>query len=96
MKFQTGQLVQTAGIANQIAEDSKFSVQVYGSLNRYIEGDWGDLTQGDKDLNDQAVKNGDERILAAYNLKTNEGLRKIYIITEWDRSVTTILFADEY
>ena len=48
-----------------------------------------------KDQNDNAVKNGDDRILAAYK---NSGPKawKIWIITEWDRSYTTILFPDEY
>lgn len=96
MKFQTGQLVQTAGIANEIANDSKFSMQVAASLNRYVQGDWGDLCEEDKELNNNAVKSNDDRILAAYNLNTTEGAKKVYIITEWDRSVTTILFASEY
>ncbi|MDE6020535.1 MAG: hypothetical protein K2H01_06040 [Ruminococcus sp.] len=47
----------------------------------------------DKALNDAAVKNGDERIFAAYIDSTG---RKIWIITEWDRSATTILFPSEY
>lgn len=96
MKFETGPLVQTAGIANEIKKDSKFSMQVATSLNRYIQGDWGDLCEDDKELNNNAVKSNDDRILAAYNLNTAEGTKKIYIITEWDRSVTTILFASEY
>jgi hypothetical protein len=43
-------------------------------------------------MNDQAVKNGDDRIMGVY--PTDEG--DIWIITEWDRSVTTILFPSEY
>ncbi len=96
MTFETGTLVQTSGIAHEIKEDSKFAMQVYASLNRYVQGDWGDLCDDDKELNNQAVKSNDDRILAAYNLNTTEGTRKVYIITEWDRSLTTILFADEY
>jgi hypothetical protein len=46
----------------------------------------------DMQSNDDAVKTGNDRILAAYN--TSEG--KVYIITEWDRSYTTLLFANEY
>ena len=42
-------------------------------------------------MNDNALKDG-ERIVAVYNI----GDDKIYIITEWDRSVTTILFPSEY
>ena len=42
-------------------------------------------------MNDAAVRKG-ERLLSAYKI----GGKKVFIITEWDRSVTTILFADEY
>ena len=45
-----------------------------------------------KETNDNALRNGNDRILAAYN--TSEG--KIYIITEHDLSYTTILFTHEY
>lgn len=48
----------------------------------------GDIPHEDKKMNDSAVKNNDDRIVARYN--------DIYIITEWDRSATTILFIDEY
>ena len=46
----------------------------------------------DAEMNTEAVNNGDDRILAVY--KTCKG--NIWIITEWDRSVTTILFPSEY
>lgn len=46
----------------------------------------------DKKKNDKAIASGEDRILASY--KTSEG--QIFIITEWDRSYTTIMFADEY
>jgi hypothetical protein len=91
MKFNLGQLVQTAGVARESESDPVFARNVKYALNRYINCDWGDMCQSDKSLNDLAIKDGD-RILAAYNLPE----KKIYIITEWDRSVTTILFPDEY
>lgn len=43
-------------------------------------------------MNDKALRTGAARVLAAYD--TSEG--RVYIITEQDRSCTTILFADEY
>ena len=64
----------------------------YGQL-KHINGDWGDLCKEDKALNDSALANGNDRILSSY---TNENDVKIWIITEWDRSVTTILFPEEY
>ena len=90
-KFNLGQVVVTRQINNDIADSSKFAKEVHESLMKYIRCDWGDTHEADKPLNDEAVKNGD-RILAAY--KTSKG--KIWIITEWDRSATTILYPDEY
>lgn len=93
-KFDLGQLVATCGVAAQMETDSVFFDFVNDSLRRYINCDWGVLDEEDKYLNDDAVKTGDSRILAAYiHPQTNE---KIWIITEWDRSATTILFPHEY
>lgn len=67
-------------------------------LLRHITGDWGDVDEHDRAANDQAVEHeGDhecqERVLSAYTTKLGT---KIWIITEWDRSVTTFLLPDEY
>lgn len=58
---------------------------------KYCKCDWGDTCEEDVRSNNEAVKNG-ERILAAYMY----GDTKIWIITEWDRSATTILFPEKY
>ena len=94
-KFQLGQTVMTRGVADALAENLDFAGFVIESLERYKAGDWGEMAAEDKKLNDDAVKNGNDRILAAYK---NGGPKawKIWIITEWDRSYTTILFPDEY
>jgi len=55
-------------------------------------GDWGELTPSDWQANEHAVKHG-LRVLSAYTLRTGE---KIWIITEADRSTTTILLPEEY
>lgn len=95
--FTLGQTVQTAGIAHECNNDPVFMHNVRAAFARYVKKDWGDLGDEDKKMNDDAVKNGDDRILAAYNLPTSQGeTKKVYIITECDRSVTTVLFADEY
>ena len=60
-------------------------------LARHSRGYWGDVGQEDWAENDLSVKGG-YRILSAYN--TPEG--KIWIITEWDGSVTTVLRPEEY
>jgi hypothetical protein len=91
-KFSMGNLVMTRTINDTITESAVFADEINSALRRYVLCDWGDLCDDDKKLNDDAVETGEDRIFAAY--VTTEG--KIYIITEWDRSYTTILFPNEY
>jgi len=84
-------LLMTRGVNDLVVENGVFAKGVTNSLARYGKGDWGDLCDEDKQMNDDAVKDG-ERIVARYNIEP----RAIYIITEWDRSATTILFPEEY
>ena len=90
-KFSLGQVVMTRGIANELEQDTKFAKFVTESLKRHATGDWGDLGEEDKSSNEYALEN-DLRIFSAYIRED----KKIYIITEWDRSYTTILFPSEY
>jgi hypothetical protein len=93
-KFKTGTLLLTSGVSELAKVDDAFAQFVVRSyFQRYLYCDWGEMCEEDKAMNDSAVENGDDRIFAAY---VKEGLPKIYIITEWDRSATTILFPDEY
>ena len=80
--------------ASQDPDFAKFAQQ---SLNRHVKGDWGEVDDEDKQSNDQALKQG-TRLLSAYNDDRfpRNGVATIWIITEADRSVTTILFPDEY
>lgn len=92
-KIELGQVVATRGVADMMKKRNAFKNFVYISLGRYKSLDWGDTCKEDKAQNDYAVKNGD-RVLAVYkdeNIDTT-----IWIVTEWDRRVTTILFPDEY
>ena len=93
--FYLGQLVATAGVAEAMRENPDFDAFVQASLRRYLECDGGELPESDKKQNDSAVKNGNDRILAAYKKQDGKAW-KIWIITEWDHSATTILFPDEY
>ena len=90
-KFQLGELYLTNGIAKTMQYNLEFYNFVRLSLSRYKQCDWGELCDEDKKLNENALKCGD-RIFAAYGNEKN----KIWIITESDRSCTTILFPDEY
>ena len=62
-------------------------------LRRHLRGDWGDLDESDRRQNDAALKSGEDRLLSSYSLKP--GL-KLWIITEWDRSATTLMLPSEY
>lgn len=84
----------TRGVADLEQSDRGFAVFVNDALRRYISRDWGDTCEEDSRANDEALKDG-ERILAEYRHPIRADWR-ILIITEWDRSVTTILFPDEY
>jgi hypothetical protein len=87
--FRGGKIVMTKGVFNAVNGDQE---EVQTCLRRHLLNDWGDLDAEDIKANDVAVKVGG-RILSAYHLKDGT---KIWIITEWDRSVTTILLPEEY
>lgn len=91
-KFDGGTLVFTRGVNAKVAEDIEFSKFIIKSLNRHLEGDWGDLPPEDIKENELALKEG-YRLFSAYTFNPTI---KVWIITEWDRSVTTILFPSEY
>jgi len=92
MKFNPGKLVMTRGVNDLVADSGKFARHVHLSLKRHLAGDWGDVCAEDRAANDAAIQQG-ERLFSAYQ---KEGVPKIWIITEWDRSYTTILFPEEY
>jgi len=95
--FNTGQIVATRGVYDLACENPNFAQFIQKSLNRHVKGDWGDVDGEDKQTNDQALKQG-TRLLSAYNDNRfpENGVATIWIITEVDRSATTILFPDEY
>lgn len=94
MNKQLGRWVVTQDIANACKADPSFEKFVHQSMNRYVLCDWGELSPQDSAANDSALQNGDDRIFAQYTDALSD--YRIWIITEWDRSVTTILFPGEY
>ncbi|WP_240613694.1 hypothetical protein [Pueribacillus theae] len=85
--MELGQVVLTKNAADKLKQE-----EVRDVLNRYINKDWGELDKEDWEANDHALENNG-RILASYSLDEN---RKVWIITEWDRSATTILLPEDY
>ncbi len=61
-------------------------------LERHRCGDWGNVCEADVKLNDEALREGG-RLLSCYSTLRGE---TIWVITEFDRSVTTLLLPDEY
>jgi hypothetical protein len=90
--FQLGRSMMTRGINEAIASDSAFAADVARALGRHIAADFSDMEEEDRAANQRAIELGDERIFGSY--KTSRG--KVWIITEADRSATTILFPSEY
>lgn len=97
-KFNLGQVVMTQGIA-RISNDFRFQDFVVESLMKHANGDWGDLCEEDKSMNDYALEHDAGRLFSSYIIPKWTGFEdegNIYIITEYDRSYTTILFPSEY
>lgn len=88
MLFSIGQLVATPGALELLEQNNIHPLDL---IQRHINGDWGCVCREDARSNDDAVKHGD-RILSSYEV----GSGKIWVITEYDRSITTLLLPTEY
>ena len=86
--FNLGQVVATPGAIDALAEVDCLPITL---LKRHQCGDWGDLDDEDKAVNNEALGNWD-RLFSAYVIQNV----KFWVITEADRSVTTILLPSEY
>ena len=62
-------------------------------VQRHVRGDWGDLDEADRRQNDAALASGEDRLFSSYQVDRD---LKLWVITEWDRSVTTMLLPEEY
>lgn len=87
--FDLGEVVSTPGAIDALDEAG---IVFLWPLLRHASGDWGDICEEDKRENGYALQHG-LRLLSAYTLPTGV---KIWIITEADRSVTTLLLPEEY
>lgn len=93
-KFPLGYVAATAGVYDLMVASPDFLQFVGKCIDRHNAGDWGDLDPEDKQLNDASLHDGG-RLMSAYEYPKNPAW-KIWIITEWDRSATTVLFPSEY
>jgi hypothetical protein len=86
VRFPLGEVVITANASLQLATEL-----VLAGLRRHASGHWGDLSPEDTLANDSALQQGG-RLLSAYG----QGDQRFWIITEADRSVTTVLLPEDY
>ncbi len=93
-KFPMGRTVATRAVAVRMAEDLEWAEFATRCLVRHLSGDWGNLDDEDKASNEAALAEG-ERLFSSYWYKGNED-EKLWIITEADRSATTLLFPSDY
>jgi hypothetical protein len=87
--FALGRLYATPGAIRALTSAGTDPVEY---IARHLAGDWGDLDADDSALNDRALQLG-ERIISVYRLANGE---KIWIVTEADRSATTIRLPAEH
>lgn len=86
--FQLGQIAATRCVLMHLEREG---VAVDPYLDRHVRGDWGDVPSEDEQANRCAVQNG-SRIMSSYQIAD----KKVWIITEADRSATLLLFPGEY
>jgi hypothetical protein len=87
VRFELGRILATPGVLGRVSE-----AEVLDALARHVDGDWGDVSNDDRKANDDALRDG-ARVLSAY--VTGAGT-SFWVITEADRSSTTVLLPDEY
>jgi hypothetical protein len=85
--FPMGEFYTTQGVI-----DTLDTADILSALRRHLSGDWGDLCDEDKKANDEALRLGD-RLFSSYHAVDGT---KFWIITERDRSLTTVLLPSEY
>ena len=83
-----GKVIATPGALTLLSEAGE---NPFRYLSRHASGDWGELDNHDRKENELSIKNG-WRVLSSYPV----GERKVWIITEANRSVTTLLLPEEY
>lgn len=90
MTFSLGRLIMTAGFLELFSDSFLADKEAMILLTRHLQGDWGNLDREDCATNNRAVQEGN-RILSSYTVHG----QTIYVVTEADRSVTTILLESE-
>ncbi len=86
-KFDLGRLVATPHALEVLTHDD-----ILDALSRHVRGEWGEMDDHDRAANNRALEEG-SRLMSSYRSQENV---KFWIITEWDRSATTVLLPEDY
>lgn len=89
MTFPLGRVLATPGALRALEAAGEVP---WGYIARHRSGDWGDLDAEDEAANHRALLEG-ARIVSAYTIHSGA---RLWVITEWDRSATTVLLPEEY
>lgn len=93
--FDMGKVVMTRGVADKVAASETYAFLVQKALQMHSDGVWGDVCDEDWESNQNALRDGD-RLFSVYIMSELDPEDKIWIITEADRSTTTVLLPEEY
>ena len=89
IRFPLGRVVATPGALRALEKAEQLPAAF---LDRHVNGDWGEVSDADKQANEESIEQG-TRILSAYTTSAGD---TIWILTEADRSATTMLLPEEY
>lgn len=88
--FELGRVVATPAALELMSERN---LEPLDFINRHRLGDWGDVDESDRKSSEAALNQG-ERLFSSYNVDGPD--TKVWVITEWDRSFTTLLTPQDY
>jgi len=89
-EFELGEIVATPGAIEAMNATGTNPTHL---LDRHVSGDWGDICAEDAKMNNEDLASGEGRLMSVYQLTPAV---KVWVMTEWDKSYTTILLPSEY
>jgi hypothetical protein len=95
--FNLGQTVMTPGVSVILKDDPIAQAELMTAFAKHHNGNWGNLCDEDKAMNDRAlIRDQDGHMQGRLLSKYKVAGEAVYLLTEWDESVTTALLPDEY